>query len=91
MLCLLQSCAAGKHPKKHTSYVENEMTVAAIRPPAKDETFVTIVFLQSARFYRIPKDADPKYMELLQSSAKNKVPVTIKRASEASDIIVGVH
>jgi len=66
------------------------MTVAAIRPANNDETFVRVTFNESQRFFKLPNDANPKYLELLKESEKNKTPVIIKRANEGSDIILEV-
>jgi hypothetical protein len=86
----LQSNAAMKSHKKKAKGVENAMTVAAIRPANTDETFVKVTFNQSQRFYKLPNDSNPKYLELLKESEKKNIPVIIKRASEQSDIILEV-
>jgi hypothetical protein len=80
-----------KGGKKKKKGVEYTMTVAAIRPANNDEAFITVTFLQSQRFYRLPKNADPVYLQLLKESEKNGVPVVVKRANEKSDIILTVN
>ena len=77
--------------KNHPKYVENKMTVLAIRPAGNDETYINVVFRISQRIYKLPKDADPKFLDLLKVSAKNHTPVIIQRANEASDIILRVQ
>lgn len=66
------------------------MTVAAIRPPRGDDPYIEVTFNESARFYRIPKNAAPSYLDLLRESEKNSTPVLVKRANEYSDIILRV-
>lgn len=70
--------------------METKMTVAAIRPASKDETFVTVIFLQSARFFKLPNNANPVYLELLKTSEKTHQPITVLRTNDESDVIVGV-
>ncbi len=67
------------------------MTVAAIRPPQGDDAYIEVTFNESARFYRIPKNATPEYLDLLRASEKNSTPVLVKRANEYSDIILRVR
>jgi hypothetical protein len=76
-----------KHKKKPVTYA---LTVAAIRPPNDGETFMRVSFLQSARFYKLPLDADPAYLKSLNESVKTHTPVMVERASEESDVIVSV-
>ncbi len=66
------------------------MTVAGIRPPIGEEPYIAVTFNESARFYRIPKNAAPEYLDLLRESEKNHTPVLVKRANEYSDIILRV-
>lgn len=82
--------AARKGHKKKAKGVEAAMTVAAIRPANTDETFVRVTFTQSQRFYKLPNDANPKYLLLLKESEKNHTAVLVKRAKEESDIILEV-
>jgi hypothetical protein len=97
MLCLFFTtffnfaAFAHKGHKTKKKFVEAGMTVAKVRPANNEETFITIIFQQSARFYKIPKDSNPAFLELLKDSEKNKTEVLIKRADEASDIILGVR
>ena len=86
----LTSFEAPRHKAKKKP-VENTMTVAAIRPPNSNETFVRITFLQSQRFYKLPNDANPAYLRLLKESEQQHSPVVIKRAQEESDVILGVR
>jgi hypothetical protein len=81
--------AAGRD-KKHKKGVATSMIVAVIRPASKEDSFITVCFTKSARFYKLPKNANPRYIALLQESAKNKSAVTITRANEQSDIILSV-
>lgn len=67
------------------------MTVAAVRTPNSGETFVRISFLQSQRFYKLPNDANPAFLELLKASAQGHTPVVITRANEQSDVILSVR
>ena len=67
------------------------MTVAAIRTPGNNETFIRITFLQSQRFYKLPNDANPTYLDLLKESEKEHTPVIIRRAKEESDVILNVR
>ena len=90
MLFSIQSFAAPKHRTKKKS-IEDTMTVAAIRIPNSSETFVRVTFVRSQRFYKLPNDANPNYLDLLKASEKNHAPVIIKRKDVASDIILGVR
>jgi hypothetical protein len=91
LLSSLTSCAIQKKKKNDgTKPVEYSLTVAAIRPPVGNEPYIEVSFNESARFYRIPKNAAPAYLELLRESEKNSTPVLVKRANEYSDIILRV-
>ena len=70
--------------------VEYSLTVAQIKPVNPEETFIRVSFLESARFYKLPKNADPSYLKLLKTSEKKHIPVLVKRANEESDVIVSV-
>ena len=96
MLCLLFMAVsfqgqAARHNKKKVKGVEHTMTVVAIRPPNNNEPFVRVSFARSQRFYKLPNDADPRYMYLLKASEKDHSPVVIKRAKEESDVILSVR
>lgn len=71
--------------------VEYALTVAAINPPAGNDAYIEVNFNESARFYKIPKNAAPEYLELLRMSEKTNTPVLVKRANEYSDIILRVR
>lgn len=86
----LHSCAAQKKHKAKHKRVEYSLTVAAIRPANNDDAYITVTFLESARFYRLPKDANPAYLELLKGSEKDHKPVLVRRREETSDIIISV-
>lgn len=88
----LPSCA-GTRKKKNTGKrpVEYALTVAAIRPAQPTDQYIEISFNESARFYRLPRNADPSYIELLQRSQKESKPVLVKRANEYSDVIMRVR
>lgn len=90
LLASFQVFAIGKHKKAKNKNVENTMTVAAIRPATNDQAFIKVSFNESQRFYKLPKDANPVYIELLKESEKNHTQVTIKRSSEYSDVILNV-
>ncbi|GAA4463401.1 hypothetical protein GCM10023093_11760 [Nemorincola caseinilytica] len=98
ILSLLLSCTAltscaGTRKKKNTGKkpVEYTLTVAAIRPAQPADQYVEISFLESARFYRLPRNADPSYIDLLQRSQQEHTPVLVKRANEYSDVILRVR
>jgi len=94
LVCLLlwgspyADAAMKGHKKKKT--VSHKLTVAAIRPANNEDTFLRISFLQSARFYKLPKDANPMYLQLLKESMQTHNEVTVERATEESDVIVSV-
>jgi hypothetical protein len=86
-----QSCALQKNKKKMGGdQVEYALTVAAIRPAAGEDAYIEVIFNESARFYRLPRNAAPEYLELLRESEKKSMPVLVKRANEYSDIILRV-
>ena len=88
------SCAlVQKNNKKNNGKVpvEYTLTVAAINHPSGDDAYIEVSFNESARFYRIPKNAAPEYLELLSMSEKTNTPVLVKRANEYSDIILRVR
>jgi hypothetical protein len=68
------------------------MTVAHIREPKGGE-FVEIVFLESARFYRLLRQ-HPRYgslLTLLRTALKQGRPVEVRLTSLDSDIIEDVQ
>jgi hypothetical protein len=71
--------------------VVDTMTVARIRPANEEDAFIKVTFNQSQRFYKIPKNADPSFIELLKESEKNNKRVIIRRASQQSDVILNVR
>jgi|GEM_PF-3218134 len=75
----------GKHP------VEYALTVAAIHPASATDQYIEVTFNESARFYRLPRNANPSWISLLEESQKNSTPVLVKRANEYSDIIIRVR
>jgi len=79
-----------KGHKKKNKGVENTMVVAGIRTANPGDTFVRVTFNESQRFYKLPNDANPHYMELLKQSEKNQTAVIVTRAKEESDIILEV-
>jgi hypothetical protein len=82
--------ATAKDKKKKRKAVENAMTVAGIRPPGNDQAFTQVTFNESARFYKLPKNANPAYLDMLKESQQKKTLVIIRRASEYSDVILSV-
>lgn len=89
LLGSLHASAIGKHKKVKNKSVEYALTVAAIRAN-NDQTFVRVSFNESQRFYKLPNNADPAYLDLLKESEKNHTPVLVKRADEYSDVILSV-
>ena len=68
-----------------------ELTVAHIREP-KGEDYLEVVFLESARFYKLLKQ-NPTYNEivrLLQDAMAKRRVLKVRCASPDSDIIEGV-
>jgi hypothetical protein len=67
------------------------MTVAAVRSP-EGADHVEVVFLESARFYRLPK-SHPRFTELvalLRRAAAESQVLAVQLASPASDVIEDV-
>ena len=87
---LFQHCLASPSGKKKKG-VEDTMTVAAIRQTNNNEPFIQVTFNQSQRFYKLPNDADPTFLNLLKKSEKDHIPLVIKRAKGESDVILGVR
>ncbi len=85
--------AAAQKKKKGTvkKTVEYSLTVAAIRPATGNDPYIEVTFNESARFYRISKNAAPTYIDLLRESEKTGKPVLVKRANEDSDEILRVR
>lgn len=91
MACILPDCSAVKNHKMKTEAIEDTMNVAGIRQVQANETFVRVTFTQSQRFFKLPNDANPAYLDLLKESEKNNTPVIIKRSSVQSDVILSVR
>lgn len=91
LLCALVSCGVVGKKNKLGGPVEYEMTVAAIRPARETDAYHEVTFEESARFYRIPKNTSPAYLELLRDSEKNRTRVWVKRANEYADEILRVR
>ena len=89
---LLLSTHAGaiqkKHAKKKT--VVQSMTVMEVGQPVNDEPFLRVIFRVSQRIYKLPKDANPKYMQLLKASEHDHTPVLVERSKEESEVIISV-
>ena len=66
------------------------MTVLEVRMPEKEVTYVSVIFKVSQRIYKLPNDANPKYLQLLKESEKKHSPVNVWRAREESDVIIRV-
>ncbi len=75
------------HQQRPTEMI---LRVAVVRP-AGDDGFITVGFLRSQRFYKIAKDANPAFLEILRDSEKNQSSVSITLANQDSDIIIGVR
>ncbi len=71
--------------------VVHSMVVIHIEPPEKDLSYITVIFRISQRYYKLPKNGNPKYLKLLKESEKNNTPVLVRRAKEESDVIVSVE
>jgi hypothetical protein len=68
------------------------MTPAHIREP-KGADFVEVVFLDSARFYKLPK-SNPRFKEILaclRHAIKNSRPVIVRLTKPHGDTIAGVQ
>ena len=76
-------------PANQPRPAEMVLRVAVVRP-AGDDGYITVGFLRSQRFYKIAKDTNPAYLELLKNSEKNQSSVRITLENRDSDIIVGV-
>lgn len=87
------SAMAKKKKKKNTGKepVEYALTVAQVRPAQPGDQYAEVTFLESARFYRLPRNADPAFLELLKKSQDEHIQVLVKRANEYSDIITRVR
>jgi len=68
-----------------------EMTVARVREP-KEADHVVVIFLESARFYRLPKDhpAFDETLRLLKAAAEVAGALRIGLASLESAVILEV-
>lgn len=69
-----------------------EMTPAHLREP-KGAEFVEVMFLQSARIYRLFKK-NPKYDEIcgrLREAVEAKCTVRVQLSAPQGDVIVGVE
>jgi hypothetical protein len=87
VLSSVQSCAARKQKGKSVEY---KLTVGGVSPSREDQKYMEVVFLESARYYRISKKSK-KSLALLSEAQKSQKPVMVKRANEYSDIIIGVR
>jgi len=91
MVAALPAVAQKKKKGAVKKTVEYALTVAAIRPATGDDPYIEVTFNESARFYRISKNAAPAYIDLLRESEKTGKPVLVKRANEDSDVILRVR
>ena len=72
--------------------ISRNLTVARIREP-KSEDYVEVMFLESARFYRLSKD-NPEFEEIIASlrdAAATGRPVEVGLASISSDVIEDIR
>ncbi len=67
------------------------MIVANIRTENPSDNFITVCFLESARFYKLSKKSKPAYLQLLKESEKKQMPVLISRTDEKSEEIIKVQ
>lgn len=68
---------------------EQRYTVAKLR---EDSAHITVIFLESARFYRLMKSHEcyGKYLPILQEAEKRKTKVAISFSDPDSDVILKV-
>lgn len=68
------------------------MTVANIRE-AEATDYIEVVFLESARFYRLPKDREnfAKSLRLLKKALEANTPLMVDLASPNSEVILNVQ
>jgi hypothetical protein len=91
MLCTVHSFANARHHKAKKKGVVHSMIVLNITPANNNETFIGVIFRVSQRKYKLPTDANPKYLQLLKESGQNHTPVLVELATEESDVIVSVE
>ena len=84
------TAAQKKHAPKKKGVVQS-VTVLEVGAPVNDDPFIRIIFRVSQRIYKLPKDANPKYLDLLKESMHNHTPVQVRRAKEESDVILSVE
>lgn len=90
LLISIQSCSAHKGGRSK-KMVEKQMTVANIRTENPSDNFITVCFLESARFYKLSKKSKPVYLQLLRESEKKQMPVLVSRTDEKSEEIIKVQ
>lgn len=80
------------HETEKRGLYYRDLTVANIRPDEKADS-IEIVFLESARFFRLPKGSDNYEVMLgkLQHALSNGLPARIGFASIESDTIEKVE
>jgi len=74
--------------QKKSGMVQQGLVVAKINAE-KNKDYAEVVFLRSARFYKLMKKSKhyDHYLELLKGSEKSSMPVIVARNSEYSDTI----
>jgi len=90
MVYALQAIAAPQHHKAKKKGVVHSMTVLLVNLENNNEPYIGVIFQVSQRRYKLPKDANPAYLQLLKESQHDHTPVLVERAKEESDIIVSV-
>ena len=92
LLFILQPVISTGLIQKKASMVQHELVVAKINT-IKDKDCTEVVFLRSARFYKLFKTLKhyDHYLELLKESEKDNFPVVVGRNSETSDTIISVE
>ena len=73
---------------QHEATVDRELTVARVRIP-EGADHVEVLFLESARIYRLPNDCPgfDRLLECLHNAESSKQPVRVALASPSSEII----
>lgn len=82
--------AAGNKHHRRKKGVVYSMTALAVRKDNNEVRYYSVVFRVSQRIYKLPEDADPRYLELLRESEKHHTPVWVERTDEMSDVIIRV-
>lgn len=79
-------------PHEHEGPVDPDLTVARVRTP-EGADYVEVLFLESARIYRLPYDCPgfDQLLDCLRNAEFSKRPVRVALASPFSEIIRDVR